>query len=140
MTTFYYSKLTNFTAHSSQLTAHSSHLNSPESPMAEIILFHHVQGLTPGVVAFADELRRAGHTVHTPDLFEGRTFPSIDDGMAFAREVGFVLGSRLDCGASRAPTPARQGVFFAAAFFQAAADFDQELVADGVTEGVVNCL
>jgi dienelactone hydrolase len=57
--------------------------------MAEIILVHHVQGLTPGVAAFADELRRAGHTVHTPDLFEGRTFPSIEDGMAFAREVGF---------------------------------------------------
>jgi dienelactone hydrolase len=42
--------------------------------MAEVVVFHHVQGLTPGVNAFADELRRAGHAVHTPDLFEGRTF------------------------------------------------------------------
>ena len=42
--------------------------------MAEVVLFHHALGLTPGVIAFADELRRAGHTVHTPDLFEGRTF------------------------------------------------------------------
>jgi dienelactone hydrolase len=57
--------------------------------MAEVILFHHVQGLTPGVVAFADVLRDAGHTVHTPDLFEGRTFGSIDDGMAYVREIGF---------------------------------------------------
>ncbi len=39
--------------------------------MAEVVLFHHVQGLTDGVRAFADELRAGGHTVHTPDLFEG---------------------------------------------------------------------
>lgn len=57
--------------------------------MTEIVLFHHVQGLTPGVVAFADRLRAAGHTVHTPDMFEGRTFGSIDDGMAYVSEVGF---------------------------------------------------
>jgi dienelactone hydrolase len=57
--------------------------------MAEVVLFHHVQGLTPGVVAFADELRRAGHTVHTPDVFDGRTFDTIEDGMAHARAVGF---------------------------------------------------
>jgi dienelactone hydrolase len=57
--------------------------------MAEVVLFHHVQGLTDGVRAFADELRGAGHTVHTPDLFDGRTFGTIDDGLAFARETGF---------------------------------------------------
>src|SRR5689334_10864689 len=57
--------------------------------MAEVILFHHSQGLTPGIVAFADELRRAGHTVHTPDLFEGRTFGAIEEGMAFAESMGF---------------------------------------------------
>jgi dienelactone hydrolase len=57
--------------------------------MAEVVLFHHVQGLTPGVVAFADELRRAGHTVHTPDLFEGNTFDNIDEGFAYVRESGF---------------------------------------------------
>ncbi|HZG96256.1 MAG TPA: dienelactone hydrolase family protein [Mycobacteriales bacterium] len=56
--------------------------------MAEVLLFHHSQGLTEGVVAFADELRRAGHTVHTPDLFEGRTFGSIDEGMTYIRSVG----------------------------------------------------
>ena len=57
--------------------------------MAEVLLFHHAQGLTSGVRAFADELRAAGHTVHTPDLFDGRTFASIDEGMAFVQETGF---------------------------------------------------
>jgi dienelactone hydrolase len=57
--------------------------------MAEVLLFHHAQGLTPGIHAFADELRAAGHTVHTPDLFEGRTFGSIDEGMAYIKSVGF---------------------------------------------------
>ena len=66
--------------------------------MAEVILFHHAQGLTPGVVAFADELRGAGHTVHTPDLFDGRTFDSIEAGMAFVRELGF--GEVMKRGAS----------------------------------------
>lgn len=63
--------------------------------MAEVVLYHHVQGLTAGVASFAEDLRRAGHTVHTPDLFDGRTFPTIEDGMAYARGVGFsVLGER----------------------------------------------
>lgn len=57
--------------------------------MAEVVLFHHVHGLTPGVVAFADSLRQAGHTVHTPDLFDGRTFNGIESGMGFVREIGF---------------------------------------------------
>ncbi|HVK28610.1 MAG TPA: dienelactone hydrolase family protein [Nocardioides sp.] len=57
--------------------------------MADVLLFHHIQGLTDGVRSFADELARAGHTVHTPDLFDGRTFASIEEGFAFAREVGF---------------------------------------------------
>ena len=57
--------------------------------MSEVLLYHHVQGLTDGVRSFADELRQAGHTVHTPDLFDGRTFDTIEEGMAFAREAGF---------------------------------------------------
>ena len=57
--------------------------------MAEVVLFHHALGLTPGIAAFADELRHAGHTVHTPDLFEGRTFDSIEKGMSFVKELGF---------------------------------------------------
>ena len=57
--------------------------------MAEVILHHHAQGLTPGVVAFADRLRGAGHLVHTPDLFDGRTFNDLDRGMQFVEELGF---------------------------------------------------
>lgn len=57
--------------------------------MAEIILFHHAQGLTPGVQSFAEALRRPGHRVHTPDLYDGNTFDTLDEGMAYARDVGF---------------------------------------------------
>ena len=57
--------------------------------MAEVLLFHHAQGVTPGITAFADELRAAGHTVHVPDLFDGRTFGSIAEGMAFVEGQGF---------------------------------------------------
>lgn len=57
--------------------------------MAEVLLFHHAQGLTAGVEAFAAELRRAGHTVHTPDLYEGHTFDNLDEGVGFASETGF---------------------------------------------------
>jgi dienelactone hydrolase len=57
--------------------------------VAEVLLFHHAQGLTSGVVAFADDLRAAGHVVHTPDLYDGKTFTELDDGIAYAKEVGF---------------------------------------------------
>ena len=57
--------------------------------MPEVLLFHHAQGVTPGITAFADELRTVGHTVHVPDLFDGRTFDSIPEGMAFIKEQGF---------------------------------------------------
>ena len=57
--------------------------------MPEVLLFHHVQGLTPGVAAFADELRGAGHTVHTPDLFGGLTFSTLAEGVAHVEGVGF---------------------------------------------------
>lgn len=57
--------------------------------MATVVLFHHAQGLTAGVRAFADDLRAAGHTVHTPDLYDGNVFDSLDDGIAYASTVGF---------------------------------------------------
>jgi dienelactone hydrolase len=56
--------------------------------MAEVVLFHHVQGLTDGVLAFADQLRADGHTVHTPDLFQGERAASIDDGIAIVQRTG----------------------------------------------------
>lgn len=70
--------------------------------MAEVVLFHHALGLTPGVTGFADRLREAGHTVHTPDLFGGRTFGSIEDGMAFVEDAGFgeIFTRGVDAGTS----------------------------------------
>jgi dienelactone hydrolase len=56
--------------------------------MAEVVLFHHVLGLTDGVRAFAGELRAGGHTVHTPDLFDGEVAGSIDDGLALVERIG----------------------------------------------------
>jgi dienelactone hydrolase len=57
--------------------------------MAEVLLFHHAQGQTAGFHAFAEDLRGAGHTVHTPDLYDGRTFATLDEGIGYAEEVGF---------------------------------------------------
>jgi dienelactone hydrolase len=85
--------------------------------MTEVLLFHHAQGQTEGFHAFADELRQAGHTVHTPDLFEGRTFPSIDEGMAHVGELGF--GEIIERGE------------------RAASDLPSELVYGGFSLGVV---
>ena len=85
--------------------------------MAEVLLFHHVLGLTAGVATFADDLGAAGHTVHTPDLFDGRTFGSIDEGMAFVGELGF--GEVIERGR------------------RAAAELPSELVYAGFSLGVV---
>ena len=73
--------------------------------MAEILLFHHALGQTTGFLTFAGELRVAGHTVHTPDLFAGQTFATVAEGVAHARELGF--GNVLDAGVAAAdPYPA----------------------------------
>jgi dienelactone hydrolase len=57
--------------------------------MAEVLLFHHAQGQTEGFRVFAEQLRVAGHTVHTPDLFDGRTFETLEQGVAHAEQIGF---------------------------------------------------
>jgi dienelactone hydrolase len=57
--------------------------------MTEVLLFHHAHGQTAGFRAFADELRAAGHVVHTPDLYEGKTFAELADGVGYAEQVGF---------------------------------------------------
>jgi dienelactone hydrolase len=72
--------------------------------MAEILLFHHAQGQTDGFHAFADELRAAGHVVHAPDLYDANTFASLDDGVAYAKQVGFgVLLERGEAAAEGLP-------------------------------------
>jgi dienelactone hydrolase len=85
--------------------------------MAEVVLFHHALGLTPGVTAFADDLRAAGHTVHTPDLFGGRTFDSVEGGVGHAREID--SGEVVDRGA------------------RAVADLPEALVHAGTSLGVL---
>jgi len=63
--------------------------------MTEVLLFHHAQGQTEGFLAFADELRAAGHVVHAPDLYDGNTFTDLNEGVGYAREVGFgTIGER----------------------------------------------
>jgi dienelactone hydrolase len=54
-----------------------------------VLLFHHAQGQTHGFLAFAEELRAAGHIVHAPDLYEGRTFGTVEEGVANAQKIGF---------------------------------------------------
>ena len=68
--------------------------------VAEVLLFHHAQGQTAGFLAFADELRAAGHVVHAPDLYDGKTFAELTDGVSYAQEVGF--GVIIQRGASAA--------------------------------------
>lgn len=82
--------------------------------MAEVVVYHHVQGLTEGMTAFADDLRSAGHTVHVPDMFGGRTFGSLEEGMAFAREAGFdALAQRgVDAAAAVGPGVVHVGFSF----------------------------
>ena len=71
--------------------------------MTEVVLFHHILGLTEGVRSFADEVRAAGHTVHTPDLFGGRTFATMDEAFGFVREAGEALDAKADSATEALP-------------------------------------
>lgn len=57
--------------------------------MAEVVLLHSVLGLRPGVIAAADRLRAAGHTVHAPDLYDGEVFDDLDDGQRKEDALGY---------------------------------------------------
>src|ERR1700722_10338319 len=57
--------------------------------MADVLLFHHAQGLTSGITGFADQLRAAGHIVHVPDLFDGQVFATLPEGAEYAAKIGF---------------------------------------------------
>ena len=73
--------------------------------MAEVLLFHHAHGLTAGCLSFADELRAAGHVVHAPDLYDGKTFTELADGVGYARQVGFAtINERGRLAADSLPT------------------------------------
>jgi dienelactone hydrolase len=77
--------------------------------MSDVLVYHHVQGLTDGVRSFAETLRRSGHTVHTPDMFGGRVFDTIDEGMAFAGDAGF--GALAERGVAAAQTVPPEAVY-----------------------------
>lgn len=77
--------------------------------MTEVVLYHHVQGLTDGVRSFAEQLQDAGHIVHTPDMFDGRMFETIEDGMAFARAEGF--GALAERGVDAVETLGSEAVY-----------------------------
>jgi len=53
--------------------------------VATVMMFHHIQGLTPGMRRLADTIRAAGHDVHTPDLYNGRLFDTIEEAAAFRK-------------------------------------------------------
>jgi dienelactone hydrolase len=63
--------------------------NDRRQDMAEVVLFHSVLGQTRGFQAFADDLRAAGHTVHTPDVLDGQTFDDVEAGVANIDAIGF---------------------------------------------------
>jgi dienelactone hydrolase len=70
-----------------------------------VVLLHSAQGLRPGVEEWAGRLRGAGHEVWTPDLFAGRTFAELDDGVAFRDEVGVPeLMRRAEAALAEVPT------------------------------------
>jgi dienelactone hydrolase len=77
--------------------------------MSEVVLFHSALGLTAGTTTFADTLRDAGHTVHTPDLFQGRTFATLEEGVAHAEDIGF--GTVIGRGAAAAEQLPREVVY-----------------------------
>jgi dienelactone hydrolase len=73
--------------------------------MTEVLLVHHVQGLTEGVRAFADDLRSAGHVVHTPDLFDGHTFGSLEEGFGYLKALDDgEVDRRFDAAVESLPT------------------------------------
>ena len=85
--------------------------------MVHVLLFHHALGLTPGLHDLADRLREDGHDVTVPDLFEGRTFATVEEGVAHASEIGF--GAVMERGVA------------------AAADLPADLVYAGISLGVM---
>ena len=56
--------------------------------MPEVILFHSVLGLRPGVAALADRLTEAGHPTHAPDLYAGRSTADVAEGFALYEAIG----------------------------------------------------
>ncbi|MGC5616220.1 dienelactone hydrolase family protein [Georgenia sp. Z1491] len=80
--------------------------------MVDVVLFHHVLGLTEGVRELAERLRAGGrHSVTTPDLFDGRTFSSIEDGFAaFSAIAEDEVLARAARAVAQVPRPVYAGI------------------------------
>jgi dienelactone hydrolase len=61
---------------------------SKEPNVTDVILFHHVRGVTPGITRFAEALTVAGYPATVPDFYEGKTFESSEAGQAYLDEIG----------------------------------------------------
>jgi dienelactone hydrolase len=54
-----------------------------------VILFHSVCGLRPVELAAAEMIRAAGHNVSTPDLYDGVTADTIEQGFELKDDIGW---------------------------------------------------
>jgi dienelactone hydrolase len=73
--------------------------------MSDVLLFHHALGRTSGILALAEVIRQAGHQVHVPDLYAGRVFKTLDEGVHRAQSIGFsVLLQEAKVFAEQLPT------------------------------------
>lgn len=70
--------------------AHRPEPGAPHEPArgCDVVVFHSVLGLRPGVRRWADRLRAAGHRVHVPDLYDGAVFDAIPAGMEYLERLG----------------------------------------------------
>jgi len=98
----------------------------------EIVLFHSTFGLRPAVEDFAAALRADGHTVHTPDLFDGEVFSRMEDGIKKRDTLG-MQGLMKKAAQAAATTPT--ATVFAGFSLGAAAAF-----ATGVRRPTTNAL
>jgi dienelactone hydrolase len=79
--------------------------------MAEVVLFHSVLGMRPGIAVAADRLQAAGHVVHIPNLFPGgEVFDDYKPAMARLESVGF---KTLMARAAEALAPLPAGIVYA---------------------------
>lgn len=88
--------------------------------MSDILLLHSALGLRPAVTQFAELLRAGGHTVHTPDFYDGALFEASAEGLAHRDEVGArELFGRVQSGLETVPDDAvLAGFSLGAAFAQ----------------------
>lgn len=103
--------------------------------MADVVMFHHAQGLTPGVLEFADQLRMSGHDVLVPDLYDGVTFGTLAEGVAHAESVGFDVITERGVAAAGEMT----GLFVTVGFSLGVLPAQKLAQTDGSVQGAVLC-